>query len=174
MYQYKREPLTEDEANRLALACQNHDERMIIWTLLNTGLRISELVSLKKENIDWQNHRLIIFGKGGRFGSKTKRRIVPMSNRIQGLLEGHFSIYDTLCLKTRTIQRMVHEIATRAGISKSITPHVLRHTFAVTALKKGINLPSLMRILGHNNLNTTQIYLNLSGEDVIKEFRDKW
>jgi len=48
-YQFKREPLTQDEANRLADACENHRERLIIWTLLDTGLRVSELAELKKD-----------------------------------------------------------------------------------------------------------------------------
>ncbi|HYY16002.1 MAG TPA: site-specific integrase, partial [Gammaproteobacteria bacterium] len=64
-YQYKREPLTPDEANRLANACQTHEEKLVVWTLLDTGLRVSELASLTKNNLDWQNHRLMIYGKGG-------------------------------------------------------------------------------------------------------------
>jgi integrase/recombinase XerD len=59
-YQFKREPLTQDEATRLANACQTHQERLIVWTLLDTGLRVSELANLKKENIDWQSHRLMV------------------------------------------------------------------------------------------------------------------
>jgi len=114
-YQYKREPLTQDEANSLANACQTHEERLVIWTLLDTGLRVSELASLNKNNIDWQNHRLIIYGKG-----------------------------------------------------------VLRHTFSVTAIQKGISTRSLQEVLGHSHLATTEIYLNLSPEDVMREFRDKW
>src|SRR3954447_18237425 len=64
-YQYKREPLTPDEANRLASACETHQERFIVWTLLDTGLRVSELAGLARDQIDWQNHRLMIYGKGG-------------------------------------------------------------------------------------------------------------
>ena len=74
-YQYKREPLTPDEANRLASACETHQERLIVWTLLDTGLRVSELAGLTREHIDWQNHRLMIYGKGGIYGTKSKRRI---------------------------------------------------------------------------------------------------
>ena len=64
-YQYKREPLTPDEANRLAAACQTYQERLIVWTLLDTGLRVAELANLTREHIDWQQHRLMIYGKGG-------------------------------------------------------------------------------------------------------------
>jgi integrase/recombinase XerD len=173
-YQFKREPLTQDEATRLANACQSHTEKLVIWTLLDTGLRVSELAKLKKENIDWQGHRLMVYGKGGPYGSQTKRRVIPLSSRVQPLLEGHFALHDTLGLAPRTIQVLVKRIANRAHVSRIISPHVLRHTFAVTAIQKGISLPALQRLLGHDRLTTTEIYLNLSPEDVIREFREKW
>jgi integrase len=52
----------------LANACSSHEEKLIIWTLLDTGLRVSELANLTKDNLDWQNHRLMIYGKGGIYG----------------------------------------------------------------------------------------------------------
>ena len=52
-------------------------------TLLDTGLRVSELASLTKDNLDWQMHRLMIYGKGGPYGTKSKRRIIPLSPRLQ-------------------------------------------------------------------------------------------
>lgn len=173
-YQYKREPLTQDEATRLSNACDSFLEKVIIWTLLDTGLRVSELANLKKENIDWQTHRLMIYGKGGPYGSKSKRRIIPLSVRIRPLIEGHFSIHDSLGITPRWIQKLVKRVANRSHISRPVTPHVLRHTFAVTVVQKGISLPSLQRLLGHDRLTTTEIYLNLSPEEVIREFQEKW
>lgn len=173
-YQYKREPLTQDEANRLANACNGHKEKLVVWTLLDTGLRVSELAKLSKNNIDWQGHRITIYGKGGPYGSKTKRRVLPLTSRIQPLIEGHFSLHETLGLSARTIQRLLKRVANRAQISRTVTPHVLRHTFSVTAIQKGISLPALQRLLGHDRLTTTEIYLNLSPEDVVREFNQKW
>ena len=66
------------------------------------------------------------------------------------------------------------EVANRARISRPVSCHVLRHTFAVTALKKGINLRALQMALGHDRIETTMIYLNLSGQDVVDEFVEKW
>jgi integrase/recombinase XerD len=174
MYQFKREPLTQDEATRLANACQSHPEKLVIWTLLDTGLRVSELAMLTKEHIEWQGHRLMIYGKGGPYGSQTKRRIIPLSPRVQPLIEGHFALHDTLGMAPRTIQVLVKRVASRARIRRPVTPHVLRHTFAVTAVQKGISLPALQRLLGHDRLTTTEIYLNLSPEEVVREFREKW
>lgn len=173
-YQYKREPLTQEEANRLANACQTHEEKLVIWTLLDTGLRVSELAKLTKENLDWQGHRLMVYGKGGPFGSNSKRRVIPLTPRVQPLIEGHFPMHETLGMGPRTIQRIIKRVANRAHINRPVTPHVLRHTFSVTAIQKGISPPALQRLLGHDRLTTTEIYLNLSPEDVIREFRAKW
>jgi integrase/recombinase XerD len=173
-YQYKREPLPPDESNRLSNACDNYREKLVVWTLIDTGLRVSELANLKKDNIDWQGHRLTVYGKGGPYGSKSKRRIVPLSSRVQPLIEGHFALHETLGIGTRSIQLMLRRLANRARIARPVTQHVLRHTFAVSAVQKAISLPALQRLLGHDRLTTTEIYLNLSPEDVVREFREKW
>ena len=138
-YQFKREPLMQDEANRLANSCQTAEERLVIWSLLDSGLRVSELAGLRKDNVDWQTHRLVIYGKGGPYGTRSKRRIIPMSARIQPLLEAHFSLNESFGMSARKIQRMVKTVANRAAISRKISPHVLRHTFSVTAIQKGIS-----------------------------------
>jgi len=116
-YQFQREPLTADEANRLASMCNTHEEKLIIWTLLDTGLSVAELAKLKKENLDWQGHRLMVYGKGGPYDSKSKRRVIPLSPRVQPLLEGHFALHDESGIGVRTIQHTVRAIANRASIS---------------------------------------------------------
>jgi len=173
-YQYKREPLSADDANRLANVCESYLEKLVVWTLLDTGLRVSELCRLNKDNIDWQAHRITIYGKGGPYGHKSKRRVIPLSPRIRPLIEHHFSLNATLGISPRTVQRLIKTLANRAQISKPVSPHVLRHTFSVTAVQKGISLPALQRLLGHDRLTTTEIYLNLSPEHVIDEFTAKW
>ena len=72
------------------------------------------------------------------------------------------------------MQLLVKRVANRARISRPVTPHVLRHTFSITAIQQGISLPTLQRLLGHDRLTTTEIYLNLSPEEVMREFREKW
>lgn len=173
-YQYKREPLTQEEANRLANSCETHEEKLIIWTFLDTGLRVTELSKLIKDNLNWQNHRLMIYGKGGPYGKLSKRRIIPLSSRLQPILEGHLGLHDNIKIGVRTIQHMVKTVANKAQIRRTVSPHVLRHTFAVTCIQKGISTRALQEILGHDWLTTTEIYLNLSPEDVIMEFKNKW
>jgi integrase/recombinase XerD len=155
-YQFKREPLTQDEANRLANACENHRDKLIIWTLLDTGLRVSELAALKKDGVDWQTHRLVVYGKGGPFGTKSKRRIVPLTPRVQPLIEGHLALRDEFGITARTIQRLIIRVANRAAISRKVRPHLLRDIFAVTAILNGLSLPSLQRLLGHDRLDQVQ------------------
>jgi integrase/recombinase XerD len=76
-YQYVREPLTAEEADRLANACETPTEQLIVWTLLDTGLRVSELCALTTKDILWQQRQLRFRGKGGPYGKKSKVRVVP-------------------------------------------------------------------------------------------------
>jgi len=173
-YQYKREPLNNDEVDKLINSCETFQEKFVIWTLLDTGLRLSEFADLKKENIQWQERRLVIYGKGGPYGKKTKRRIIPMTERVRSLIEYHFAENNDTGMSKRTIERIVKKVADKAGVSKKVSPHILRHTFAVNCIKKGISTRALQSLLGHDRLATTEIYLNLSPEDAIREFLNKW
>jgi integrase/recombinase XerD len=69
-YQDKREPLNNDEVNKLTNVCNTFREKFVVWTFLDTGLRLSEFADLKKENIQWQERRLVIYGKGGPYGKR--------------------------------------------------------------------------------------------------------
>jgi integrase/recombinase XerD len=85
----------------------------------------------------------MVYGKGGPYGSSSKRRVIPLSPRVQPLIEGRFALHDKLSMSARTIQRLIKEVANKAPIARKVTPHVLRHTFSVTAIQKGISLPAL-------------------------------
>jgi len=173
-YQYKKEPLNDDEVNKITNACDTFREKFVVWTLLDTGLRLSEFADLKKDNIQWQERRLVIYGKGDPYGKKTKRRIIPMTERVRRLLEYHFAENNNTGMVKRTVARIVKKVADKAGISKPVSPHVLRHTFSVNCIKKGISTRALQTLLGHDRLITTELYLNLSPEDAIREFLNKW
>lgn len=165
---FRREPLTADDVTRLLSACRTFQESLVITVLLDTGIRIGEFCSLTRENLDWQGRRLTVVGKGGR------RRVVPLTERAMALLEAQLAIQGRIGIPARTAEEIVARVARRAGITKKVSPHVLRHTFAVRALQRGISLPSLQKILGHKHLQTTAIYLNISPEEAIREFREKW
>ena len=173
-YQYVREPLRPEEADRLSQMCETMQEKLIIWILLDTGLRVSELCSLTSHNILWQQKTIRISGKGGPYGKKSKKRVVPMSKRVQTLLEHYFAINNTWPVGIRQVQKIVKQVANKAQLIQQITPHVLRHTFATLALQKGISLAAVQKILGHDRLTTTAIYLNFTDTHVVEEYINKW
>jgi integrase/recombinase XerD len=173
-YQFVREPLRPEEADRLCNACQTTDEKLVVWTLLDTGLRVSELCNLTPSHVLWQQRALRISGKGGPYGKQSKKRVVPMSRRVQALLEPYFSLNEKWFIGLRQVQKVVKRVAERAHISQKVTPHVLRHTFATLAIQKGISLAAIQKILGHDRLATTAIYLNLTDTHVVDEYSQKW
>ncbi|HMF36624.1 MAG TPA: tyrosine-type recombinase/integrase [Isosphaeraceae bacterium] len=136
-YQYVREPLTADEADRLSDACETPTEWLVVWTLLDIGLRVGELCDLAPKNVLSQQRQLWFKGKGGPYGKKTKVRVVPMSSRVRALLEHHFVFKKAFAVKTRRAQDIVKAVANRAGVTKDVSPHVLGHTFATMTLHKG-------------------------------------
>lgn len=165
--EFKREPLTGDETNKLMNSCDSGEEKLLVWGLLETGLRIDEYLRVRKEMIDWQARRITVIGKG------KKRRVVPLSDKVIALWGAHFAINESVGIAYWTANRMLKKIANRAQISKPVTPHILRHTFACNTLRAGVSLASLQKILGHDRLETTAIYLNMNPEDAIREFREK-
>jgi integrase/recombinase XerD len=167
-YQHKREPLTQEGAVRLADACKTPFEKLIIWTLLDTGLRISELAGLSKDHIDWQTHRLRVPSENG------KVRIVPISSRIAPLLQSYFGLYGALDYSERHLNRIIKVVAGRAQVGSPVSASILRLTFAATALQKGVSLPALQYLLGHGSPSATQIFVNLSPDEAIDEFKRKW
>jgi integrase/recombinase XerD len=174
LYQYVREPLTIDESDRLSNACETTTERLVVWTLLDTGLRVGELCGLTPRNVLWHQRQLRIKGKAGSRGKRAKVRVVPMSPRVRTLLEHHFALEKVFPVKVRRAQDIVRAVADRAGITRDVSPHILRHTFATTALQKGISLPTVQKILGHDQLATTAIYLNFTNVHIQDEFERKW
>ena len=166
--QFKRQPLTMEEADRLQAACSTFRERLAVWGLLDTGLRVHEWAKVRPDDISWQGRRLSVVGKGN------KARIVPLTDRVLTMLENHFALEQEMPWAVRTLQRIVHTVADRARIVKPCSAHVLRHSFAVFTLQKGISLRTLQMILGHESIQVTERYLNLAPEDALGEFRAKW
>jgi integrase/recombinase XerD len=169
---HKREPLILEDQNRLANACVTMKEKLVVFTLLDTGLRVEEFCNMKKENIDWTRHEIIVYGKNTTGGAK-KRRTVKMPPRVMPLLEAWIALNDCIGFTPRTAENIVARVAKRAGVIKCC-PHVLRHSFAVTSLEKGITLPALQQMLGHEDLMTTAIYLNLSNSEALRMYGERW
>src|SRR5271157_892571 len=121
-YQYVREPLIAQESDRLSSACETPTERLVVWTLLDTGLRVGELCALTRKNVLWQQRQLRFKGKGGPHGKKTKVRVVPMSSRVRALLKHHFALEKAFPVKTRRAQDIVFAFESGLASSKHAPP----------------------------------------------------
>lgn len=152
-------------------------DKAILELLFSTGLRVSELAALTRERVNLKNDEFTVSGKGD------KPRIVFLSNQAKywlkkyldqrGDVEPHLFVshdragkgrdYDG-GLTPRSIQRVVEHYAKLAGITKNITPHTLRHTFATDLLRNGADIRSVQTMLGHSSITTTQIYTHITDE----------
>jgi integrase/recombinase XerD len=158
-------------------------DRALLETLYATGLRVSELCALRLADIDLRSGHLITFGKG------RKQRLVPVGDRacdaIQAYLEHGRPRHDrgrgapTLFLNPRgraLTRQGVHKLlaawARRAGITRRISPHKLRHSFATHLLENGADLRAVQAMLGHADVGTTQIYTHLSQRKLHKTVRE--
>ena len=154
----------------------------IILLLFDTGIRLSELVNLDIQGIDFQQSCFTVNGKGNRerivpFGSqirRTLRRYVtsfrpePDSPRVSQL----FLTDQGLPLKPRAVQSMLTRLGRRSGIAGvRISPHTFRHSFARQYLMCGGDVFSLQRILGHKSLEVVKIYVNLASDDISEQHR---
>lgn len=144
----------------------------IIELLFGAGLRVSELCSLRLADIDLNEGVIKVYGKG------SKERIIqicqiPILNAISSYIElskkyGQCSERPLfvnsrgLVLSTQSVRSAVKKIAKEAGITKTVTPHTLRHSFATLLLEKGVDIKYIQTILGHSSLSTTQIYTHVT------------
>lgn len=162
-------------------------DKAILELLFSTGLRVSELVSLSKD-IDLSKDEFSVRGKG------EKVRVVFLSNTakeaLRRYLEKREDWQDALFvkivknskktegspLKSRSVERIVKYYAIKAGISKKITPHGLRHSFATDLLRNGADIRSVQMLLGHSDISTTQIYTHITDKqlrEIHKKFHNK-
>lgn len=171
----KIEVLTESEVAKLLAAARNPRDRVIILLLLYTGLRSKELLGLRVEDVDFE--RGVIRVKSAKYG---KERFVTAPKEVFELLSAWIKINnlkpkDKLFKMTYSVlYKRLKKIAKKAGIDvHKVRPHVFRHTFATMAIRKGLSLPTLQRLLGHSDIRTTQVYLHLTVEDVKREYEEK-
>lgn len=166
-------------------------DKAILELLFSTGLRVSELAALNRDDVDLKKGEFSVRGKG------EKVRVVFLSETAKTALKNYFdkrqdveeSLFVNLrvrnvCtdvarpyrLTSRSIERIVHFYAIKAGITRKVTPHVIRHCFATDLLENGADLRSVQALLGHSNITTTQIYTHVTDRqlrEVHKAFHDK-
>ncbi len=158
--------LTLGEMRALIATAVGDRDRLIVRMLYATGVRVSELVNVRRRDIDFDRQTVKVFGKGAR------ERVVLMPSDMAGDLTAYCERHglgpgDLLFdLTPRTVQRDIKVLARRAGIGKNVTPHKLRHSFATHMLQNGGNVVAIQKLLGHASLNTTQIYTHYNVDDL--------
>jgi site-specific recombinase XerD len=162
--------LTKEEVGKLLQATKSLRDKALLATIYGSGIRISEAVSLKVQDIDSANMQLLIRnGKGG------KDRFAILSDASLALLRAYWKesrptgwLFSSVShnktgshLTKRAALDIFHEAAAAAGITKPVTVHTLRHSFATHLLEDGVDLFHIKQLLGHANVSTTCFYLHL-------------
>jgi site-specific recombinase XerD len=178
--------LESEEVDRLLHAANGPDlgslrDRSLLELLFSAGLRVSEIISIDRDDINLERQEFSVRGKGG------KIRVVFISNTAKRSLENYLKkrrdIDPALFIRVRTgahkeadseglrltprsVQRIVKKYATKAGIVKDVHPHTLRHSFATDLLQNGADIRSVQAMLGHANITTTQIYTHVTNQNL--------
>ena len=167
-----RRPLEPEELERIRDGCKTYKERAILEFLVSTGCRLSEAVGIRTDQVDWKRRSVKVLGKGH------KERVVYFSVRACLMLQeyisrrkGGYTLFASsrapyAPMSPRAVEKALQRIGERAGSTRRIHPHILRHTFATTALKGGMDLTIIQRLLGHSDPKTTMIYAELQPEAV--------
>jgi integrase/recombinase XerD len=189
--------LTQEQMQALFVAADKdvsmigQRNKVMLSLLYVCGMRVSELVEMKTTNLNFQDHCLQVCGKGG------KDRIIPLPPELILLLQAYLArIHSHLIgsvskqhnseylfpvlyggkvdhITRQAFWRIVKDIAKKSGLMHNISPHVLRHSLATHLLKRGANLRHLQTLLGHEKINTVQIYTHLEMSH-LRELYDKY
>ncbi len=181
-------PIKENVDNQLI----RYRDKAILEMLFSTGLRVSELVGLKKDNLNLNREEFTVTGKG------RKARVVFLSEQAKYWLKKYLGVRQDpnpflfishdlrnskgkkevtdQPLTTRSVERIVRKYARSAGITKAVTPHTLRHSYATDLLQNGADIRSVQTMLGHSSITTTQIYTHITDKElrnIYKKFHGK-
>ena len=184
--------ISNDELKRLMQAPEGESlktlrDKAIMELLFSTGLRVSELCALPRD-INLMADELSVRGKGEKvrvvfLSDEAKDAVKKYLEKRTDVEEGLFiqiapnkSSEEISRLTSRSVERIIKYYAIKAGITKKVTPHVIRHSFATDLLQNGADLRSVQMLLGHANIGTTQIYTHITDKhllDIHKKFHNK-
>lgn len=177
--------LTLDEVNRLLdITIETPFDarnKAILELMYGTGLRISEVITLEFKNIDFEDCIVRVMGKG------SKERIVPINDYALEAIKDYVENYRPSLVKKQLnnylflnnhgkmmtrqgIFKMIKAETDKKEITKNISPHTLRHTFATHLLENGADLRIIQELLGHEDISTTQVYTHLTNETLHKDY----
>lgn len=161
----------------------DYRNKAMLELMYGSGLRVSELINLRLEDIDLNYSVVRTIGKG------SKERIIPFGEYARIALDKYINTYRSMLIKKEASEylflnnhgksmtrqgffKIIKAIAVEKGIKKEISPHTLRHSFATHLLNGGADLRSIQEMLGHANLSTTEIYTNISKEEIKNKYHE--
>lgn len=187
--------ISDDELERLLASPTGSDakstrDRALFELLFSTGLRVSELCSLDRDSINLSRGEFSVRGKGEKvrvvfLSEGAKAALKAWLDKRKDMSEAMFvnfrrgkadELDEKARLTSRSVERIIKYYAVKAGISKKVTPHILRHCFATDLLQNGADLRSVQMLLGHANVATTQIYTHITNrqlKDIHRAFHGK-
>ncbi|MGG3893717.1 tyrosine-type recombinase/integrase [Geobacillus stearothermophilus] len=166
--------LSREEVEAIIQAIDHPVLHYFAMTMAYTGLRVSECINLTLHDVNLEDGYIqVINGKGG------KNRTVPMSDRLKSKLQEYlkfhrpktdslffFALKKTGTVSDQYVNRVLKEACKKAGITKHVTSHILRHSFASYLVKKDTHVAVIQRLLGHASVKTTSVYLHVNPNDL--------
>ncbi|MBS3108196.1 tyrosine-type recombinase/integrase [Candidatus Woesearchaeota archaeon] len=157
--------LSKQEIKSLIDVTDNLKHKLAIELLYSSGMRVSEIINLKKSDIDIEKNRLFV-----RAGKGNKDRITIYSNSLNKRLLKYILTVNSEYLfpgrkgkyTVKSVQKILDIARKKANMQKKVTPHMLRHSFATHLLEQGVDTRIIQKLLGHENIRTTQIYTKVS------------
>jgi integrase/recombinase XerD len=167
-----KQPFTDEELEKLRRICEQERDLALVEFLYSTGVRVSELVSLNRKDIDFYGKSVVVYGKG----SKERETYLTATSclHLKAYLDSRTDNNEALFVSARAphtrltvagVEKMLRRIGKDAGVTK-VHPHRFRRTMATNVLKKGMPLEEVKELLGHTKLDTTMIYCTVSRENV--------
>lgn len=173
-----RHALSDEEVEMLKQACTTDREKALVEVLISTGCRLSEIIEINVDEINFSEKSLYVIGKGD------KERKVYFSTKAKILVKKYLAnrkgesnaLFTTIVapyrrLGARSVEKEIKKVAAKANIEKSIFPHLFRHTMATSSLNKGMPISAVQKLLGHTDPATTQIYAIYSEENIMHEYK---
>lgn len=169
----ERNPLTDIELELTRDACKDIRESAIVETLYSTGCRVSELINLKKTDVDFATKTVTVLGKGNKYRTTflNARAEIMLKRYLMSREDDDPALFATTRkpyrkLSKEALEKMIRTIGERANLDRRLTPHILRHTFATNLVKRGARLEDVQKLPGHEKPGTTLIYAKINTESI--------
>lgn len=169
----QRQPLTDMELELVRDACQTIRESAMVETLYSTGCRVTELAILKQTDVDLAGRTVTLLGKGNKYRTSflNARAELMLRKYLHSRKDDNPALIVTERKPTRPLtkeayEKIIGEIGERANISRRLTPHIFRHTFATNLIRRGARIEDVQKLLGHEKTSTTLIYTKIDTEAI--------